>query len=474
MIVRNCIDECCKDNRIRNIIFETKIISFCIVFVAMGLFLANIDIVPPGGDAFDIWQSITTWKTENVYRSYVLYKGFFSLHPYVELRELSIVCGLNEFFFIKAMHAGMFAYVTTIGLPLICQRLCEVEYKRSILVTIIYAGVCFYFWKRSLALTQLLIDIPSIFLLTLSLHFCLRVYDSNSRNNERVYILLNAIMVTVASAILSSLSGQYIISVGIIMISLLVILIKRKQFSAVFINGVIYAMITLFTKIWYVINVAPYNINNGKFWLERGLLYMLDIARFSGSSSLQSKRGFAVCVDLFGDVDTANTMLQLAELGGKSMTVKQYVLLVFHHPIDFLAMYIERLFLLLSYDNGVVEIDFIIQYAFLAISAAIISKLILNKKWYDIRIAIIASIFASVVPVLVLTVEMRYGMMLQGLIWGVALFSIEGRIRETIKNKSSICISKKETIYCIVFISICLAYMCEIYAQGQADVSLLH
>ena len=42
-----------------------------------------------GGDVTDIWETITSFYSGNIYPSYVLYKGILSVYPYVWFYELS-------------------------------------------------------------------------------------------------------------------------------------------------------------------------------------------------------------------------------------------------------------------------------------------------------------------------------------------------------------------------------------------------
>ena len=56
------------------------VISFWFVLYQLVQRGTMIDI---SGDAADIWKSIKTFGTDDLYPSYVLYKGFDSVFPYV-------------------------------------------------------------------------------------------------------------------------------------------------------------------------------------------------------------------------------------------------------------------------------------------------------------------------------------------------------------------------------------------------------
>ena len=49
------------------------------------------------GDAADIWKTIKTYYTDDVYGSYVLYKGLLSIYPYVWLYKLAQLLHTNEY-----------------------------------------------------------------------------------------------------------------------------------------------------------------------------------------------------------------------------------------------------------------------------------------------------------------------------------------------------------------------------------------
>ena len=62
------------------------IIPFFIVFILyFGYVRESGDMISLSYDAADIWKTITSWYTNDVYGSYVLYKGINSVYPYVWL-----------------------------------------------------------------------------------------------------------------------------------------------------------------------------------------------------------------------------------------------------------------------------------------------------------------------------------------------------------------------------------------------------
>ena len=84
-------------------------------------------MVTISNDAASIWQTIRSFYTENIAPSYLLYKGFASVYPYVWLYQLALIFGVNEFFFVMAYHALLFAYITVIGVPALVKELTGYE-----------------------------------------------------------------------------------------------------------------------------------------------------------------------------------------------------------------------------------------------------------------------------------------------------------------------------------------------------------
>jgi len=81
------------------------------------------DLLNGGGDANSIWLTISTFKNAQPISSYVLYKGFLAIYPYVWLRDLAITLGLNDFFFIKIYHALLFSFAAGFGVPKIISNI---------------------------------------------------------------------------------------------------------------------------------------------------------------------------------------------------------------------------------------------------------------------------------------------------------------------------------------------------------------
>ena len=118
---------------------KDSIISFGFAFALMVWLLKQTVAmgVGVGGDVTDIWKTITSFYSGDIQPSYVLYKGFLSVYPYVWFYELSKVFGVGSWFFIKIFHCFLFSYVSDIGFPYIVSKLLKIEIK---------------FWRRMLVI----------------------------------------------------------------------------------------------------------------------------------------------------------------------------------------------------------------------------------------------------------------------------------------------------------------------------------
>lgn len=441
-------------------------------FCSLGLFilwLRNKDMIW-GGDAPDIWKTIVSWHDDNTYRSYVMYKGFLSVHPYIELYDFAQVVGLESFFFIKLLWALLFSSLTTLIIPKIIKIIFNLEEQGSIL-KILFSLVCFYFWRKSNALSLLMVDLPSVFLLFLSMYFAIKVRFYLDKNILGARLQVMVTVTSVLLGLLASCSGQYILSVIIIFCYLAIILFRGYKLGFI-IESISYALTVTLCKLWYMLNVKPYGVAEGMAWLERGLLYMMNMVTFTSSIhvGIDSRRGYEILSDYLGSNDLADAALLEAQMGGKAWTIQEYLMIVFKYPMDFICVYIERISLILSYESYSYRLlALVIQYTLISAAIVIIVRNLKNLSFNGAMV--LGACFASVIPVLVLTVEMRYGLAFQGILWAIPILSFE-QWGKQFKGYGRL---TKIKLLLVVFICVIfeIAYISEVYAQGSVNLPLL-
>ena len=144
----------------KRLLLNSYLIPFCISFALVGFYVFPLpDLLLGSGDAASIWQTITTFRSEKITSSYVLYKGFLSVYPYIWFLELSIFLKLDPFFFIKLYHALLFSFVAAIGVPYVVSKILSVEVK--LYKNIIFVLILFYLTKFTGIFQMLMVDLPS-------------------------------------------------------------------------------------------------------------------------------------------------------------------------------------------------------------------------------------------------------------------------------------------------------------------------
>lgn len=137
------------------------VITFIIAVILMCMYIIpKDDMISRSGDAASIWNAIKTFRSEYRESSYVMYKGFLSVYPYVYFYDLANILKLDGFIFIKLYHVLCFSYITAFGFPKMMDMFLEV--KINLIKRILFVVVTFYMWEYTLALSQLMIDLPII------------------------------------------------------------------------------------------------------------------------------------------------------------------------------------------------------------------------------------------------------------------------------------------------------------------------
>lgn len=369
------------------------------------------------GDAVDIWKTIKSWHTDEIYGSYVLYKGINAVYPYVWLYDLATFMGVNEWLFVKMFYCFALAYITAIGFPNMIELLTNEKtycYRRCILVIVLWG-----FWYSTGAFTQLMIDLPCLFYFIILVNSALKIY-------RRKDSLWNYIALGIFGGLCMTASGQYTMPAVCIYIFTGIVtlkLYKKRELSPktillhiiviVLCAGCILMANNHFEeKIINTLRMEGAWIPSNNDWLKAGLSRFRNAYRQGGgSSTIPSPRNEAILEAYYnGDIP-------------ENITTVEYIKIFVKYPIDFVLNYLNAFFLILSPDLG--EFNLVPLVAFYSmIYVAIVCGVTRCKTWgrfFSPLFWIGFSFLWATVPMIVMNIEPRTCMQIQGLIASLAV-----------------------------------------------------
>lgn len=429
-------------------------------------------------DATNIWQTIKSWYgNEEIFNSYVLYKGFSSIFPYVWLYKIAVFLGVNDFFFIMLYHSLLFSFITIVGVPFLVKE--SVGSNVNKLQIVLFSILMYKFWESTKALSQLMIDLPSC-ACYIATCMCL-VKVTKSDEVKLLYIILFAFF----DGMISNMSGQYILSAYILLVAVLFYILNIRIKNLKYKFALILTILVCFYSISFL-NVLFFNylrtrniilgvnLSPASAWMERGLIYMMNMNRFT---DLHSNRGDALISSLFG-ADEGIKLWQKSMGGTFGLTITEYVNCFTKHPIDFCLTYVDKIFLCLSIDpeknNSFHYLAFSYTLVFITFSY-FIKSVKRFSDFFSLKIVLLFSSFASVIPVAVLTVELRYALSLQSIVFGIAIlgpFSINcfNFLRKFFVEKKILTIKYPFVIIIWgIYLFISLAYYNSFYCINSVD-----
>ena len=403
---------------------------FFVAFIGMAIYLKiHGSMTDYSGDATSIWETIKSFYSGNIVPSYVLYKGFASVYPYVWLYQLSQIFNVGEFFFVKLFHCFLFAYIATVGFPYLVENMLNIKLKiwRKALLTMVF----FWLWLPSHALFQIMVDLPSLAYFILLVNSALKIGNGELRLPIIRYIYTGLLL-----GINISISGQYTPAALCI---LLYIIIKTVAVKKIGEKNSHWKKINIITiMLICMVLVKGYNIyfektvtdvlrNMGGWiptsdtWFKLALIGNLDDLRRFVGPNLSDYRGLAIINDFYGE--QARNILDSIDSGMAQITLGQYIQLFWKYPIDFITRYANRLFLAVSPDGGYLSISRLFaSYTMLFIALASFGKRLKTiKKFFSAKLLIILSFVLSLCAMMITAIEYRYTMQIQGLIFSVAL-----------------------------------------------------
>lgn len=381
------------------------------------------DLLGGSGDATDIWKTITTWHSSEVYGSYVLYKGFESVYPYVWFYDLSLALNLDQWFFIKCYYIIMFTVSTTVLFPKIVEKLTGETAKNY--TKVILFVVCFLFWVPAGALF-FMVDLPSLFyfLILVLLVLC---FDELFKSIWYWIILGLMIGLNLCA------SGQYTLPVVFVAIYLIIKVVKTWKGTETHFNLALCVpliLVALAIKEYnnYFLDVIVGGMRaNGAWipsantWLEIGFLRLMPTYRQGFCVDIYCNRGYDILQNYYGEIYEQYKDAMLS--GGYPITIMEYLDIFIHEPLDCLAVYGSRLFLMFSPDRGYLSfIPLFIAYTLLFIALWYgVSKCRYVKQMFSSKFWIGLAFVSSLIPCLVLVYDPRHAFQLQGLIFAIAI-----------------------------------------------------
>lgn len=392
-----------------------KWIAFIIAIILYGCYLmpreSMIDI---SGDAADIWKTITSYYSKTIQASYVLYKGAYSIYPYVWLYELALKVGLDGFFFIKLFYIVCFAFVSAIGVPDLLHNIFEFEIKP--IKRVIFVLLLFMLQESSIAFSQFMVDLPSLFC------FVFFVWGAFRKK----YTVGNYIIMGFFGGISLCFSGQYTYATWVVFIYIFYrtfLIYKESKKVNVLSIASLFSMSFLMISLNNLFNqyiVEPLRaagewIPNNVAWLVDTFRAQVPMMKYGGGATLGDYRIAAINAIEQPDYSV------IIEANDIIMT---YILNAFKHPIDFLCSMGNKFFLALSCDKATWNVThLILSYSLFFICIIVILRYIgeKNKNCSKIGILVLISLL-SIVTMCITHIEMRYAMFIQNIIWGIAIF----------------------------------------------------
>ena len=452
-------------------------------------------------DAADIWKTITTFYTDERYPSYVLYKGFASVYPYVWLYQLALLFSTNEFFFVMCYHALLFGYIVAFGAPALIYSLTDYEpkwWQKVILAVILY-----WYWDRYYVLSELMVDLPTCAFFLFAIQCAASISHYSGWRRWGLTCLAGFLC-----GLCANISGQYSISALCILIFSAIQLwrgtvptkfeVKKHRRLMFLLSSFIlcFCMISVkFLNIWFDATVLqPFAeagtpiLFSAQDWLERGLIYMIDKPRIFYGPWLYDARGHEIIMSLYG-TEEGTRLLELAEVKQFGWPISTYFRAFLYYPVDFIMLYLNRLIISISDDMGSAALRSLMP-GYTMVYLAFLTTARRMKRVRDILCAkfwLVLGVLASIIPPLVMAIEPRYTISLQTMLFGVALagpilpelwISVSDGIRNCRQEGCLRYLLDRRVPWALigwaVFCAVCLAYFGSICAASDLGTAMLY
>lgn len=480
--------------------WEPKYVQAILFVLTFTLFLIWLwpqqSMINISSDAEDIWRTISTYYSGEIYPSYVLYKGFMAVYPYVWLYQLAQFFGTNEFLFVMIYHAILFAYISTVGVPKIVHHF--FKWSPGILPRVLFVCVVFVAWRPTYALNQVMVDLPScaVFILTVN---CAVKTESENRTRKFIYVGLTGLLCSLGTVI----SGQYSVAMVCVMLYVLTKMrplkclrerTRRLELCCCLAFFLLAYMCPVLCRVMFEKNVVQpmrdagaTSIVSANMWLERGLIYMMNNSRLLSGTRMSCPRGFSILTAIYGSPENALGVWELAGQGGFGWTIRDWFSVFARYPVDMLCMMFDKAFIAVSVDlqrNSLAMLVASYTALYISLYQLVMAKTV--KRIFSANTWLVLGIVATIAPLLVLSVEMRCAISIQAMIFGSALLgptlpslgrSIKNGVGQCIREKSLSSLKGKNfpwaVALCVLFVACCVVHMGGLYAQSDWGVGML-
>lgn len=388
-------------------------------FVSFYLVLAfiidpSVSLVRNSPDAESIWQTIITFREDNITPSYVLYKGFLSVYPYVWLYQASLFSGSDQFFFVKIYHALLFSITAAFAVPHIVGRMLGT--RINLIKNLIFVSILFFSLRSTLIFDTLMVDLPTWSFYVFAVCFILKFHESEIQRRGFLYLVLSGLFIGLSLAS----SGQYSLASYFLIIFVLYSVYRKQKAKkiltliiplTVFLVGVLPPK--LYDLKFHHSIVQPMReagewLPTGSQWAQSGMTRLMHKYKFEHGYHWGSNRGLAVLKSV--EQENFEERLDLIEQGGGVYTISEYANIVKTHAVDFLVMWASKGFLAISFDGGSAKLRYLlVSYTafFIIIFLSFVNVRTIGAV-LDARLIIYLSIISTIAAPVLLHVEMRY------------------------------------------------------------------
>jgi len=428
-----------KNALFRKMFFNPYLIPFFISFYLVGdyIFPSTVSLLQ-SGDAHSIWQTIISFRDESIKSSYVLYKGFLSVYPYIWLYELAVYLELDHFLFIKIYHAILFSFVAAVGVPYIVSRILCLNIK--LYKNIVFVVILFFSLKFTLIFNALMVDLPTWAFFVAAIGSA--ILALNLDYPKKIFVLVVS-GVFVGLTLCSS--GQYSLAGYLLMAYVFVSIFGGKGILGNILNIKLIALFGVFLiavaipKIYdsYFEEsiVQPMRdrgewLPTGQQWLTNGMTRLMPHYKFGYQN--ENNRALAILKQTEGD--KFSERYERIKQGGGEYSVEEYLGMVRANPLDFTVMWAAKTFLAVSFDGGKVRVShLLISYTALYVCLYLVFlKCIYFRDLINRNSLIFLSVIGTIAAPVFLSIEMRYIVALQGFMLGFSIH--QEKIFSNIKN----------------------------------------
>ncbi|MBR3660489.1 MAG: hypothetical protein IKN63_01105 [Bacilli bacterium] len=425
------------------------------------------------GDASETIKVVESFFGKNIYCSYIMYKGIYAFLPGIACYFLSKITGVSMYFFWKILKSLAFAYLATIGVPFLFEKI----FKNPVKVWQKYLFAIVLFILERCVFYLISVDLTSCLFLVLALNQTIKLSEKYS---HKLCFITGLIF-----GIETGLSGQFSISVYILIIYLLIQLIKktRKNLKKMGLVVIIFALgfcITKSADIAFEKLVVNNFRENGEWlptksdWFNHGLSFHMTFITYP--ANLEDKLSLAIAKN--DNEDYYNFIVN----GSDIYTLRHYVKMIIKHPVSFVIRWTERLFLGLVNDPinsfGIKSgpIYFVVSFMGVCLYSLIYYLKKYTKKLKDLlsfpAFVLYSVLFSAFVPSFG-HVENRYYFSARVILIGVLLLSplLPNYLKKFKDKKVKFTNINMDFITCLIFVIICLVAYCALY-QNMSDIIL--